>query len=265
VTRFLLLAAFLVLACGLLPVRAQDTPSPPEPEASPLPDLTGLHIALDVGHSLASGGAVSARGRNEHEFNRDTALAIAAVLKSAGARASVINETGTLTGLAERPQRARRLGADAFVSIHHDAVNDRYLETWEHEGRQRSYCDRFRGTSVFCSAKNPRAERSRTLALALGAALVDAGFTPTLHHAEPIPGENRPLLDRRTGVYEFTDLVVAKAAALPSVLLECGVILHREEELAVRTADYQRRLGTALAHALDHARAQGAFGRFQNR
>jgi N-acetylmuramoyl-L-alanine amidase len=227
--------------------------------------LAGLHVALDVGHSLASGGALSARGRSEHEFNRDTALALAAALRRAGARVSVINETGTLTGLAERPQRAQRLGAHAFVSIHHDAVNDRYLETWEFEGKKLSYCDRFRGPSVFCSKKNPRAERSRTLALELGAALVEAGFTPTLHHAEAIPGENRPLLDRRTGVYEFTDLVVAKAASLPSVLLECGVIVHREEELEVQTEAYRHRLATALAVALDRARAKGAFGRFKAR
>jgi len=97
---------------------------------------------------------------------------------------------------------------------------------------------------------NAEAEKSRALALAVGAAMFDSGLKPTLHHAEPIEGENRPLLDERTGVYEFTNLVVLKAAKMPSILLECGVIVHREEELLVQDPAYQEVIAHAVVKAL---------------
>ncbi|MEM6916306.1 MAG: N-acetylmuramoyl-L-alanine amidase, partial [Verrucomicrobiota bacterium] len=163
-----------------------------------------------------------------------------------------------LTGLAERPERALRLGADVFISIHHDSVNQKYKKTWIPPGQtqSREYSDKFRGYSVFSSKKNPKPEESKALALLVGAAMREAGFEPTLHHAEKIPGENRPLINRRTGVYEFTDLVVTKAAALPSILLECGVIAHRDEELEVSQRSYQERVGNAILSALIEARSK---------
>ncbi|MEM9282239.1 MAG: N-acetylmuramoyl-L-alanine amidase [Verrucomicrobiota bacterium] len=241
---------FLLFCWGVtigLPVEAMGRP------------LDGLTVALDVGHSKARPGAISARGRGEFDFNLDAARVIDELLERAGAKCLIINETGTLTGLAERPERALRLGADVFISIHHDSVNEKYKKTWTPPGQTqaREYSDRFRGYSVFCSDKSPMPEKSRAIALLLGTAMRKAGFKPTLHHAEKIPGENRPLLDRKTGVYEFTDLVVTKAAALPSVLLECGVIVHRDEELEVSKRSYQEGIGKAILAALVAARSEG--------
>ncbi|MEM0968964.1 MAG: N-acetylmuramoyl-L-alanine amidase [Verrucomicrobiota bacterium] len=221
--------------------------------------LEGLTVAVDVGHSKARPGAISARGRPEFAFNLDTARVIDEILERAGATCLIINETGTLTGLAERPQRAARLGADVFLSIHYDSVNEKYKKTWTPPGQSKlqKYSDKFRGYSVFCSKKNPKAKESRAIALMVGDAMLKAGFQPTLHHAEKIPGENRPLLNRKTGVYEFTDLVVVKAAALPSILLECGVIIHRDEELEVMKRSHQERVGEAVLAALIQARSEG--------
>lgn len=225
--------------------------------------LKGMTVAVDVGHSKARPGAISARGRGEFEFNLDTAKVIDEILENAGAKCLIINETGSLTGLAERPQRAVRLEADVFISIHHDSVNDKYVSTWTPPGQttERNYSDIFRGYSVFCSQKNPMPEKSRAIALMVGAAMLEAGFQPTLHHAEPIEGENRLLIDRKTAVHEFTDLVVVKAAALPSILLECGVIAHREEELEVAERSYQERVGKAILAALIEARSEGVLPR----
>lgn len=219
------------------------------PEVTGRP-LEGLRVALDIGHYRLKPGATSARGRSELLFNQATVRTMARVLEGAGAKVVVVNADGTVSSLADRPAIAARAGADCFVSVHHDSVNDKYLRKWTHEGAPRDYCDEFRGYSVFASSKNPEAEKSRELALRLGAALYETGLRPTLHHAEPIPGENRPLLDERTGVYEFTDLVVLKSATIPAILFECGVIVHREEELLVQDTAYQELLGLALVQAL---------------
>lgn len=228
--------------------------------ASEPSNLKGLHVALDVGHSKAQGGAISARGRSEFDFNLDMARSIAGALRSSGAKVTIINEKGTMTGLAERPLLAGRIGADAFISIHHDSVNDKYLKTWEVGGKIQRYSDRFIGYSVFCSNKNVKAAQSRQLAIELGNAMLAAGFKPALHHHEPIPGEDRPFIDERTAVYEYTNLAVVKYGALPSALLECGVIVNRDEELKVQTREYQQKVGKAVVSALGAAREKKVVG-----
>ncbi|MBL9160604.1 MAG: N-acetylmuramoyl-L-alanine amidase [Verrucomicrobiales bacterium] len=212
--------------------------------------LAGLRVALDVGHYRLKPGAMSARGVPELSFNLATTRVIAGVLEKAGATVIVVNADGLVSSLAERPEIAAREKADVFISIHHDSVNDKYLRKWTHGGVERDYADNFRGYSVFTSSKNAKAGISRELALKVGAALYGSGLRPTLHHAEPIQGENRPLLDETTGVYEFSDLVVLKSASLPAILLECGVIIHREEEMMVQMPEYQDLIGHALVQAL---------------
>ena len=80
--------------------------------------------------------------------------------------------------------------------------------------------------------------------------MVARGFSPTLHHAEQIPGEGRNLVDEDFGLYEFDDLVVLKTAAMPAVLLECGVIVNRNEEASLQTPEIQHRIADAAAEAI---------------
>ncbi|AUB84241.1 N-acetylmuramoyl-L-alanine amidase family protein [Candidatus Thiodictyon syntrophicum] len=208
-------------------------------------------VAIDVGHSLRSPGAVSARGVPEFRFNRDLAAAAADVLAAGGFRRSfVINADGTAQSLRGRTDEAARRGADLLLSIHHDSVQPRYLSNWTLDGVTRPYSDHFRGFSLFVSAKNRQAERSRRFAELLGRSLTARGLTPTLHHAEPIAGEHRPLLDARLGLYRFDDLVVLKGAAMPAVLLEAGVILNRDEESLLAQGAYQQRIAAAILAAV---------------
>lgn len=246
--------AFLALLLCISPLFAtgQEGTDPAKwekPEFTGQP-LAGLRVALDVGHYRLKPGAMSARGVPELSFNLATTRVIAGVLEKAGATVIVVNADGLVSSLAERPEIAAKEKADVFISIHHDSVNDKYLRKWTHGGVERDYADNFRGYSVFTSSKNAKAGISRELALKVGAALYGSGLRPTLHHAEPIQGENRPLLDETTGVYEFSDLVVLKSASLPAILLECGVIIHREEEMMVQMPEYQDLIGHALVQAL---------------
>lgn len=209
-----------------------------------------LTVAIDIGHSVKKPGAVSARGRGEFYFNQEIARKVAPALKAAGFGAFLINEDGSNTGLASRTKEAQRRGADLFLSIHHDAVNNKYYSKWEHEAKTRGYSDKFRGYSVFFSKRNPHPRDSRRFAALLGAEMKAAGFEPTHHHAEPIKGENRPLLDPEIGLYEFTDLIVLKTSRLPAALLECGVIVHRDEELDMRDPAVQQRIVDAVVRAV---------------
>jgi len=208
-------------------------------------------VAVDVGHHLAAPGATSATGRTEYAFNRDLAGRLVDQLHQAGVTgAFLVEETGRPIDLWARPRLARDRGAHVFLSIHHDSVQPHYLETWVHEGRERRHTDRFQGHSLFVSSKNLYLEDSLALARAIGRALRSWGLTPSLHHAEPIPGENRPLLDKDLGIHDFADLVVLKAAPMPALLVEAGIIVNRAEERRLRDPFHQDMLIDAMVSGL---------------
>lgn len=264
--RFLLASASLAALVALSYEGKADDSGWTSPSSYKSPEivgtpLDGLKVALDVGHSLSAYGATSACGNVEYQFNAETARVIKSILESAGATVVLINEDGKMENLYERGPTAGQIGADCFISIHHDSVNDKYLEPWVYEGRELTYCDRFHGYGVFTSTKNLEAKSSRLFALQVGKALYETGLRPTLHHNEPIQGENRPLIEKRLGVYEFTDLVVLKTAPMPAILLECGVIVHREEEQLVQESWYRELLGHALAKGLIASLDSGAIKR----
>ena len=206
-------------------------------------------VALDIGHSIKHPGAYSARGVGEYYFNRAIAAALLQSLKKFGeVDAFIINPHGASISLAERTRQAANKRATLFLSIHHDSVQRRYLKEWTVDGKTRS--DNFSGFSVFVSRKNRKFAQSLKFARLLGEAMIARGFSPTWHHAEKIPGEGRTLLDKNLGLYEFSDLVVLKTAAMPAVLLECGVIVNRSEEASLQKLEVQQRIAEAAAEAI---------------
>jgi N-acetylmuramoyl-L-alanine amidase len=209
-------------------------------------------VALDIGHLPSAPGAMGADGRMEYKFNRRMVELIAADLqRDDRIRVILVNPEGKRISLSGRAAAAKAAGADLFLSIHHDSVNDRYLETERQaNGRVLQYCDRFRGYSVFYSAKNGEASESLEFARALGLAMRRQGLTPTLHHAERIKGENRELVNPDLGIYRFDDLIVLKSATMPAALLECGVIVNRSEEAELLTEERQQRAVAAIHEAV---------------
>ena len=208
-------------------------------------------VALDIGHTINHPGAYSARGVGEYYFNRKIVKALHESLKNSGkVDALIINPEGKPISLRERTRRAGRGNAVLFMAVHHDSVQSRYLKEWEVNGKTQLHSDKFKGFSIFVSRRNPKFAESRQFARLLGEAMVARGFSPTLHHAERIPGEGRNLLNEDFGLYEFDDLVVLKTAAMPAVLLECGVIVNRDEEASLQTPEIQHRITDATAEAI---------------
>ena len=197
-------------------------------------------VAVDVGHGIKDGGAISARGRPEFEFNRQLAGVLETALIEHGLAVREINFAGDIGSLAERPQQA--IGSDFFIALHHDSVSERYLRFWEWNGRQASYTEVKRGFGIFVSAQNPDLATSLRCASTIGAVLRRAGFIPTPWHSRkhfPADAEN--------GVWYYDNLVVLYRTTLPAVLFEAGVIKHREEELELLDPERQARMADALA------------------
>jgi N-acetylmuramoyl-L-alanine amidase len=96
------------------------------------------------------------------------------------------------------------------------------------------------------------------VAEAMGRELLALGRPPTLHHAEAIPGENRPLLDARLGLYRFDDLKVLRLAPCPAVLVELGVLVDEVDEAYVSDPARREALADAMVRAVVEVRAGAA-------
>ena len=206
-------------------------------------------VAIDVGHFLEEPGATSARGRTELEFNRELALEIESAARGRGLGTMLIGSDGFMSKLAGRTAAAA--GAAFFLSVHHDSVQPHFLETWEYDRVERLFSDRYAGFSLFVSRKSAFVRPSLACASAIGEAMRRSGFSPSLYHADPIPGESKPFADRTNGVHYYDNLVVLKTARAPAVLLEAGVIVNRDEELKVQSEDVRKRIAAAVAEGLE--------------
>jgi hypothetical protein len=82
--------------------------------------------------------------------------------------------------LAARTERANRIGADLFPSIHHDDVQEIYHAKWTYDGAPHSYSDRFSGYSLFLSRENRHFDDSLAFAKLLGAALTECGLARSM-------------------------------------------------------------------------------------
>jgi N-acetylmuramoyl-L-alanine amidase len=206
-------------------------------------------IAIDVGHYREEPGATSARGRAELEFNRDLAAEIKAELDALGHRTLVIGADGGMRELWQRPRAAA--GADFFISVHHDSTQARFQSTWQVDGADQRYSDRFAGFSLFVSREGTAQRQSLGCASAIGRALVKAEFRPSLYHADPVVGENRAFADRVNGVHYFDRLAVLRRATMPAVLFEAGVIVHRDEEMRMRDSAVRQQIAASVARGID--------------
>ncbi|MBI3373276.1 MAG: N-acetylmuramoyl-L-alanine amidase [Betaproteobacteria bacterium] len=205
-------------------------------------------VALDVGHSIATQGALSARGVPEFEYNLALAGEARAALERAGLGVRVIGAAGDTQDLASRPRLAK--GADLFISIHHDSIKERLLQVWQPNGEPQRHNDSVSGFSLFVSRENPRFASSLACASAIGRALRAAGFVPSRYHADPVLGESREFADEPNGVHFFDRLAVLRHAAMPALLFEAGVIVNRVEELRMREPGVKRAIADALVQGV---------------
>jgi len=209
-------------------------------------------VAIDIGHTEKAQGATSAHGVGEFVFNRDMAhILVDKLVQDASTDAFILDGTGK--SLKERVTPTNLKNADLLVSIHHDSVQPQYLSKWVYNGAEHSYSDQFNGYSLFISRANPHPDQSLTLATDIGSHLLQAGFTRSLHHAENIPGENRPLIDAKLGIYQYDDLIILKLPPIPAVLLECGVIVNRQEESELSDPNYMKKMAAAVAAGIEDA------------
>ena len=220
---------------------------------APRCDPSKFRIALDVGHTAQSGGALSARNVDEFVFNLRLAQRIEAHLKADGFAETrlLLTEGKARSSLVKRVAAANNLPANLFLSIHHDSVPTKFLEDWEFEGKKSRFSDRFSGHSVFVSTNNPEFKTSLSFAELLAKEMKAQGLQYAEQYSQAIMGRHRrPLLNKETGVYSYDKLIVLKKTRMAAVLLEAGSIINRDEELQMDSPERQNIISSGVAAAV---------------
>jgi N-acetylmuramoyl-L-alanine amidase len=238
------------------------TPFEPAPDTKPQKTDRLIIIALDPGHGGEDPGAVGPSGTRE----KDIVLQIAHRLKeriNASAingnplRAFLTRDADFFVPLHVRVQKARRVQADLFVSIHADAF----------------LTPSARGASVFAlsqsgassSAARWLADKENRADLIGGVnvktqdqqvahALLDMSTTAQIKDSMKLGGallgEIGGVGKLHKGQVEQAGFAVLKAPDIPSVLVETAFISNPEEEAHLRSDAYQEQLADAIMRGI---------------
>jgi N-acetylmuramoyl-L-alanine amidase len=211
-------------------------------------------VVIDVGHTEAVPGAMSARGVPEYTFNLNLAQDVKQALVDAGFEKTVllITSKAPFLGLFERTVRANAMAANLFISIHHDSVPDYLLQTWQYEGQEHHFNDSFPGYAIFISDQNGDRAGSLAFGKFLGTELQARGLGYTPHYTSPIMRHRqRELLDADAGVYRYDELIVLQRTHMPAALLEAGSIINRQEEPTLASQERRAVTSAAIAAAVE--------------
>lgn len=212
-------------------------------------------IAIDAGHGGEDPGAI---GRRYRTREKDVTLAIARdlaklVAQTPGMRPVLIRDGDYYVSLRQRYEKARRMRADVFISIHADAVHSR-----------RAY-----GSSVYAlSEKGASNAMARQLADKenasdliggvslndkddmLAQVLLDLSHNKTMQDSLGL-GEDILAELQRVGPVHLRNVAqagfaVLKSPDIPSVLVETAFISNPSEEKKLRTPAFQQKLAGSM-------------------
>ena len=217
-----------------------------------------LIIAVDAGHGGKDPGAHGLNGTLEKDVTLAVARRLAAALqREPGMRAYLVRDGDHFVDLRQRMMRARKAGADLFVSIHADAAYNRAAA----------------GSSVYIlSTRGASSEAARWLADRENAADLAGGVEldkvdPTvasvlmdLSQGDTITASDRAArlvlgeLDRIGNVHkrevQSAGFMVLKSPDIPSMLVETAFISHPAEEIRLADPEHQQRLAEAIQNGL---------------
>ncbi|KQX87043.1 N-acetylmuramoyl-L-alanine amidase [Variovorax sp. Root473] len=250
------------------PARPVTPPGPP-PRATASRTDRIIIVALDPGHGGEDPGAIGPNGTREKDIVLQVAHRLrerinAASVNGSPMRAFLTRDADFFVPLGVRVQKARRVQADLFVSIHADAFTTPAA----------------RGASVFAlSQSGASSSAARWLAnkendadkvggvnvgnheVQVQRALLDMSTTAQINDSLKLGGA---MLGEIKGIgarlhkaqVEQAGFAVLKAPDIPSVLVETAFISNPEEEANLRRADYQENLADALMRGIQRYFAQ---------
>ena len=231
----------------------------PLPRSKPAPTPVRHLIAIDAGHGGRDPGAIATSGLKEKTLALIFSRELRQVLAESGRyRVVMTRDSDRKVGLHQRVVIARNAGADLFLSIHLDRVENRDV----------------RGASVYTLAEESSDVETAALAARENKADIVADIDLTEGYDEEVAkvlislvqqntmncsatlaatllpelGRVAPLINRP---HRFGDFRVLKAPDIPSVLVELGYLSNDQDAERLRDGSHRRVLAGAILRALD--------------
>ena len=244
--------------------RDSDQPAPRDRPKAALASRRPIIVALDPGHGGEDPGAIGRRGTREKNVTLAIARKIRALIdREPGMRTMLTRDDDYFVPLNVRVEKARRVRADLFVSIHADAFTTPTA----------------RGSSVFAlsehgatsSAARWLAQRENEADLIggvnldnrdpiLAKTLLDLSQTAQISDSLRVGrsvlegiGAINPL---HKGSVEQAGFAVLKAPDIPSILVETAFISNPDEELKLRSDRHQQQFAVSIVGGIKHYFAQ---------
>jgi len=213
-----------------------------------------LTVAIDPGHGGEDPGAIGSAGTYEKHIALDIAKKLRAKIDAQpNMRSMMTRDADFFVPLNVRVQKARRVGADLFVSIHADAFTTPLA----------------RGSSVFALSEHGATSAAarwmankenssdqigginvKTADASVNRALFDMSTTAqirdSLRYGGFVLNEVGEINKLHKGSVEQAGFAVLKAPDIPSILVETAFISNPEEEQKLNDDAYRDRMANAI-------------------
>ncbi|MBI2068976.1 MAG: N-acetylmuramoyl-L-alanine amidase [Elusimicrobia bacterium] len=197
---------------GILKVEIRHPPVFAPPPKSALDERL---IVLDPGHSPSDPGRIGPMGLTERELNLRTALLLKPLLEKEGARVLLTRDADIEVSLQDRVRLAQSVKADAFLSLHNNALGD---------------------------GENP-------FLLPHGFSLFY--YHP---HSMPLAQKIREAYKRNVPLYDeglrYGNIMVARMSLMPAALVESAYFIFPDQEAMLNDPVFQEKLARSLLEGL---------------
>jgi N-acetylmuramoyl-L-alanine amidase len=213
-----------------------------------------LLIAIDAGHGGQDPGAVGLGGRREKDVNLAIARELARQVDATpGLKAYLVRDRDVFIPLQERARKARRAGADMFISVHADGAENRnakgssvYVLSLKGASSQRArwLAEKENAADLIGGARLPAADHTLT------SVLLDLTQSGNMKASEDAASQVLAGLHRVGNVHkrqvERANFAVLRTSDMPAMLVETAFISNPEEERRLGDPSFQRMIAAAV-------------------
>lgn len=230
----------------------------PEPKPQPIPPKASTNrpvlIALDPGHGGEDPGAIGRKGTREKDVVLQIALKLKKIIDAQpNMRAYLTRDRDYFVPLHVRVQKARRVKADLFISIHADA--------WIKPSARGSSVWALSQTGATSTAARWLAKKENDADLIGGVnlgshnkqvaqVLLDLSTAAQINDSIKVGTnvlQNIGKINRlHKNKIERAGFAVLKAPDIPSILIETAFISNPQEEQLLRTSAHQQKIASAV-------------------
>lgn len=225
-------------------------------------DPTRPLVVLDAGHGGRDPGSIGEDANGAQILEKDITLAIVLALRDkliegGGIRVALTREDDSIVTLGQRPEIARQLGADLFLSIHADSAgvrsdvagasiytlsNEASSEAAARFAERENSADRVNGVEI-----EGQSEEVSTILVELSQQRTQEDATD---FAGLIAREGEARLYFHPQARRSAALAVLRAPDVPGVLFESGFVTNASDRARLTTEEGRQEYAEVLARAI---------------